>query len=65
MWLHYSGNVEFEKETDSALGGWKLFWSAMTGATPAMAPGTMTLLALIGFCLTLAPVSRETRDPRP
>ena len=55
--LHYRGNVEFEKERAPELHGWSLFWHAITGATPALAPGTMTFLAAIGFAVIIA-------DPR-
>lgn len=47
--LHYKGNVEFELERDPTLSGLALFWNTMSGATPALAPGTMTLLGLIGL----------------
>jgi hypothetical protein len=49
VWLHYQGNVEFERELDPEGGGMGLFWAAMKGATPALAPGTMALLGAIGF----------------
>ncbi len=52
--LHYRGNVEFEVERDPALRGLPLIWEALTGATPALAPGAMILLGLIGFALTVA-----------
>jgi hypothetical protein len=47
--LHYRGNVEFEIERDPAIGGLTLFWEAITGATPALAPGSMLLLAAVGY----------------
>jgi hypothetical protein len=47
--LHYRGNVEFEVERDPSIGGLALFWEAITGATPALSPGTMILLAAIGY----------------
>ena len=47
--LHYRGNVEFEVERSPGLTGLALFREAMTGATPALAPGTMCLLGLIGL----------------
>lgn len=56
--LHYRGNMEFELESDPAISGWKLFAASMTGATPALAPGTMALLAVIGYAYK---VSRTTR----
>lgn len=51
--LHYQGNAEFELERDPSLSGWALFRDTMTGATPALAPGTMMLLGLIGLLYTL------------
>jgi hypothetical protein len=47
--LHYRGNVEFEREMYPSLTGFELFWKAITGATPALAPGTMILLGLLGL----------------
>jgi hypothetical protein len=50
--LHYKGNVEFEREMYPTLAGWQLFKQAMTGATPALAPGTMSLFGLLGWLYT-------------
>lgn len=50
--LHYKGNVEFEIESMPGLGGFELFKQSMTGATPALAPGTMILLGALGLLLT-------------
>jgi hypothetical protein len=47
--FHYRGNVEFEKEMYPSRAGLELFREAMMGATPALAPGTMIQLALIGL----------------
>jgi hypothetical protein len=47
--LHYQGNIEFELELQPEASGFGLFWEAMTGATPALAPGTMVLLGAIGL----------------
>ena len=47
--LHYQGNVEFELERAPSLGGLALVWEAVRGATPALAPGTMLQLALVGL----------------
>jgi hypothetical protein len=52
VWLHYRGNVEFELEMEPALRGLTLFWAAMRGATPALAPGTMLQLGLVGLAYT-------------
>jgi hypothetical protein len=50
--LHYQGNVEFELELQPDASGFALFWEAMKGATPALAPGTMMLLGAIGLTYT-------------
>ena len=47
--LHYQGNVEFELEMYPSRSGFELFREAMMGATPALAPGTMIQLGLIGL----------------
>lgn len=52
VWLHYRGNVEWELETDISMKGWALFKAAITGATPALAPGTMVQLGLVGLAYT-------------
>lgn len=57
--LHYQGNVEFERELNSDIGGWELFWAALKGATPSLAPGTMTLLGALGVAYTYADRSRR------
>lgn len=57
--LHYRGNMEFELESDPAITGWALFVASMTGATPALAPGTMALLAVVGYAWRLS------REPPP
>lgn len=50
--LHYKGNVEFELEMYPDLAGWKLFKEAMMGATPALAPGAMMQIGLVGLAWT-------------
>jgi len=50
--LHYRGNVEFELEMYPDLSGWKLFKDAMMGATPALAPGAMLQIGLVGLAWT-------------
>lgn len=47
--LHYQGNVEFELELHPDAVGLELFWEAMTGATPALAPGAMIVLGAVGL----------------
>ena len=52
LWLHYAGNMEFELERDATLGGFALLRESLMGATPALAPGTMVLLAAVGLAYT-------------
>jgi hypothetical protein len=52
MALHYKANSEFELEMNPALAGFELFRESLTGATPALAPGTMIQLGLIGLAYT-------------
>jgi hypothetical protein len=52
LFLHYTGNAEFELEMRPTLGGFELFQRSLMGATPALSPGTMALLGLIGLLYT-------------
>jgi len=52
IWLHYRGNVEFEREMDQGLRGLALVWEALRGATPALAPGSLAHMGLIGLAST-------------
>ena len=48
--LHYRANMEFKLEMDPSLNGWALFSSVIQAkAPPALAPGNMALLGLLGF----------------
>ena len=47
--LHLRGNAEFELEVTPSMGGVELIQKMLTGATPVLAPGSMTLLGLIGL----------------
>lgn len=64
VYLHYRGNVEFERERRPQAGGWTLFREAMMGATPALAPGAMVQLGLLGLLYGVLPAARrrETED---
>ena len=69
LWLHYRGNVEFELERDATLSGWPLFWEAIRGATPALAPAALTQLGLLGLAFAHRhpaihppPIVRTTAD---
>ena len=49
LYLHYRGNVEFELQIYPSLRGFALFWEALKGATPALAPAAMAHLGLVGL----------------
>jgi hypothetical protein len=63
-WLHFRVNMEFQLEMDSGLKGWDLFKKAILAKTPpALAPGAMIQLGLIGLAYTFkhpALTPRET-----
>ena len=50
--LHLNVNAEFELEKDSSLAGYRLFKESLSGATLALAPGSMVQLGLIGLVFT-------------
>ena len=49
LYFHYKGNVEFATERDPSLSGLRLVWKALRGATPALAPGALSQLGLLGL----------------
>lgn len=52
--LHYRGNAEFERERDPSIGALRLVWESLTGATPALSPGTLVLFAFIGYAVLVS-----------
>ena len=64
MYFHFRANTEFQLEMDPALKGLALFKkSILAKAPPALAPGAMTQLGLIGLAYTFrhpALLSRRT-----
>lgn len=64
IFLHYRSNVEFELELNPAAGGTELVWDSLTGAMPALAPGTMIQLGLVGLLYTYRhPAFRQRTKP--
>ena len=58
--LHYRANMEFKLEMDPSLSGLALFSSVVRAKSPpALAPGTLVLLGLLG----LVSVFRRREDP--
>lgn len=54
MYFHYQANVEFVLERHPRMAGMELFKNAMMGAMPALSPGVMAQLALIGWLATFS-----------
>ena len=52
LWLHLSANMEFELEMYPTLTGLELLAKALSGAMPALAPGALVQLGLVGFLYT-------------
>lgn len=49
LYVHYQGNAEFELEMAPAVRGPELVWRSLRGATPALAPGALVQLGLLGL----------------
>ena len=52
VFFHLKGNLEFATERDPSLSGFKLIWKVLRGATPALAPGALSQLGLLGLIYT-------------
>ncbi len=64
LYFHLVGNIEFALERDPALTGLGLLWKALRGATPALAPGAMAQLGLLGLLATLPErLTERARNP--
>lgn len=64
--LHFRGSLEFQREVDPALAGLGLFWKVVRAhAPPALAPGAMVQLGLLGLVYAYRhPCGDEHRDAR-
>lgn len=67
--LHLKGNMEFELEGAPELRGWPLYRETIMGATPALAPGALAQLGLLGLLFSYrhpagtAPAAHRTAPP--
>ena len=52
MYFHLKSNAEFELELHPGVGGMELVMESLSGAMPALAPGTMAQLGLLGLLIT-------------
>ncbi len=63
LYFHYKGNVEFATERDPSLSGLRLLWKALRGATPALAPGALSQLGLLGLIYSYRHPALVRGDP--
>lgn len=63
--LHYRGSLEFQIDIDPAQSGWELFKKVVQAkAPPALAPGVMAQLGLLGLAYTFRhPALAEPSSP--
>lgn len=59
VWFHLKANIEFEKEMYPSISGWELVKESLSGAIPALAPGSMVPLGLLGYLFTMI-TSKQT-----
>lgn len=52
MFFHLKANVEFERELRPSIGGPELIVETLKGAMPALAPGALAQLGLLGLLAT-------------
>ena len=62
IYLHYRGNVAFALERDPSLSRARLIWKALRGATPALAPGSLAQLGLLGLLFTFRHPALDGRN---
>lgn len=52
VYFHLTSNMEFRAETNPDLTGFALFWRAIQGGIPLLAPGVMAQVGLLGLAAT-------------
>ena len=50
--LHLKGNIEFELEIQPGRSVGDVFWKSLRGGSPLLAPGTLILVAALGWAAT-------------
>lgn len=61
LYRHYHGNAEFELEMYPDRAGFELFRESLTGATPALAPASVSWLGLAGLAYAFRHPALERR----
>jgi hypothetical protein len=61
--LHMRGNAEFQRDMNPALSGWPLWWKTLRAkAPPALAPGILAQLGLLGLVYAARVRGEEPRS---
>ncbi len=61
--LHVRGNAEFQREMDPSLAGPTLWWKTLRAkAPPALAPGVLVQLGLLGLVYAARPHPADSRS---
>ena len=63
VYFHLKANLEFERELNPAVAGSDLILNVLGGAMPALAPGAMAQLGLLGLLLCFRHPSLARGDP--
>lgn len=61
IYEHLTGNWEILLETKPNLAAAEMFWDALRGAAPMLAPGILTLVAVLAIAATYAHPALEMR----
>lgn len=62
LYFHIRSNVEFELEMRPSMAGFELVRESLTGAMPALAPGAMAQLGLIGLLICFRHPALQSAD---
>lgn len=66
VYFHLKANLEFERELRPSMAGTELLIETLRGAMPALAPGAMAQLGLLGLLVTFRhPSLSHHREPDP
>lgn len=65
VFLHLKSNVEFELEMRPSMAGLELVLESLKGAMPALAPGTMAQLGLLGLLVCFRHPALSAPGPEP
>jgi len=68
VWLHFQGNIGYERDSNPSLSMRELVRAAIWGSTPTLAPGTMIQLGLVGLVFAfrhpkLRPMNSDDESP--